>query len=81
LFAAGGAVPARTLGYAAAFGVGATFGMLLLSAAISLPLRLSPVHSLASQRSLRVALACGSIAIGMWISGHALLPVVAASAG
>lgn len=73
LFAAGGALPARTLGYAAAFGVGATFGMLLLSAAISLPLRLTPMRSLASGRPLRVALACASIAIGAWISGQALL--------
>jgi ABC-type nickel/cobalt efflux system permease component RcnA len=81
LFAAGGALPARTLAYAIMFGVGATLGMLLLSAAISLPLRLAPVHSLASGRWLRVALACGSIAIGIWISGHALLPVVAPLVG
>jgi ABC-type nickel/cobalt efflux system permease component RcnA len=81
LFAAGGAVPMRTLGYAAAFAVGATCGMLLLSAAISLPLRVSPVHPLVSARSLRVALACASIAIGVWISGSALLPVVAPAAG
>jgi ABC-type nickel/cobalt efflux system permease component RcnA len=79
LFAAGGALPARTLAYAVAFGIGATFGMLLLSAAISLPLRLTRLGSLASARSLRVALACGSIAIGAWIGGHALLPVVASA--
>jgi hypothetical protein len=81
LFAAGAALPARTLAYAAAFGVGATFGMLLLSAAITLPLRLTPVRSVAVARSLRVALACGSIAIGAWISSGALLPLVTPGAG
>jgi len=68
LLATGGAHAGRVITYAGLFGLGATAGMLLLSTAVSLPLRFPRVQAIASGQLFHVALAAVSIAIGTWIS-------------
>lgn len=75
LLAARGAHPVQAIAYAALFGLGATAGMLALSTAVSVPLRLPGVQSIAAGRSCRVAIAVTSIAIGAWIGWHSLMQI------
>ena len=58
----------RAIAYVGVFAFGATAGMIALSTALSLPLRRPRIRAVASMQSCRVALALGSIAIGIWIS-------------
>lgn len=73
LLAAGSVHPGRAIAYVAVFALGATAGMIALSTVISFPLRWPRLRAIASMRSCRVALALGSIAIGIWISVQSAL--------
>jgi hypothetical protein len=81
ILATSGALPARAISYALVFGLGAMTGMLLLSTAVSFPLRLARVRAIASGRWCRRAIASGSIALGVWISAEAILPLTALELG
>jgi hypothetical protein len=76
LLASQGALPGGAIPYAALFGLGATVGMLLLSTAVSVPMRLPWVRAIVSGASWRAALAGVSIAVGLWVSLVALSEVV-----
>ena len=75
LLAAGSAHQSRAIAYVGVFAVGATAGMIALSTVISFPLRWPRLRAIASMRSCRVALALGSIAIGIWISVQSALSI------
>jgi len=73
LLASQGALPVVAIAHAAVFGLGATMGMLLLSTAVTLPMRLSGVRALTSGSSWRAFLASASIAVGIWVCVRSLL--------
>lgn len=75
LLAAGSAHPGGAIAYVGVFALGATAGMIALSTVISFPLRWPRLRAIASMRSCRVALALGSIAIGIWISVQSALSI------
>ena len=76
VLAAQGALPVAAIAYAVLFGLGATAGMLLLSSAVSVPLRWPRVQALAFGRPWQWTLGTLSILIGCWVGGRALWPGV-----
>lgn len=81
LLASQGALPASAIGYAALFGLGATFGMLLLSAVVSLPLGFPRVRIFVSGSRWRAALASITIVVGAWVCVTSMGSVVPFGAG
>jgi cytochrome c biogenesis protein CcdA len=63
----------QALGHLAAFGIGSILGMMALSLAISVPLRLSALRLGPASRRLEGALGVVTIALGSWIAASVLI--------
>lgn len=63
--------PAQALAYVLVFGAGSVLGMVLLSTAVALPLRIHASHLSRTARGLEAALGVASVALGLWIAVQA----------